>query len=172
MTSTQPQIARSSDGATSLVFSVEGRVVEHSSSRWRPEVFVAGIYLGCRVILLNAISARFLTASCMHGHFIQQRRSEGENISCSRTSVSLSGNYFRNRCKPTVAVAGCGWLCCMPSGLRSFFSIGYAVNMTWIGDTYALYWNCRNDRLSSTAGHEPQISMHTDYMLIVGRLGD
>ena len=40
--------------------------------------------------------------------------------------------------------------------------------MTWIGYTYALYWNCRDDCLyvlSSTAGHEPQISMHTDYML-------
>ena len=40
--------------------------------------------------------------------------------------------------------------------------------MTWIGDTYVLYWNSRDDRLfalSSTAGHEPQISMHTDYML-------
>ena len=73
MTSTQPQIARSSDGATSLVFSVQGRVVERSTTRRRPDVFVAGVYLGCRVILLNAISAPFLTASCMHA------TAEGEN---------------------------------------------------------------------------------------------
>ena len=63
MTSTQPQTARSSDVATSLVFSVQGRVVERSSSRWPwcPEVFVAGIYPGCRIILLNSISARVIS---------------------------------------------------------------------------------------------------------------
>jgi len=72
MSSTQPQIARSSDGATTLVFSVQGRVVECSTSRWRPEVFVAGIYPGCRVILLNTISARSsLPRACM-----QQRRAK------------------------------------------------------------------------------------------------
>ena len=50
-----------------------GRVVECSTTRRRPDVFVAGVYLGCRVILLNAISAPFLTASCMHA------TAEGEN---------------------------------------------------------------------------------------------
>ena len=50
-----------------------GRVVERSTTRRRPDVFVAGVYLGCRVILLNAISAPFLTASCMHA------TAEGEN---------------------------------------------------------------------------------------------
>ena len=101
MSSTQPQIARSSDAATSLVFSVQGRVVECSTSRWRPEVFVAGIYPGWRVILLNTISARSsLPRACM-----QQWRAK-IHFFCSRTSLSLSGNYFCNRCKPTVAVAG------------------------------------------------------------------
>ena len=69
---------------------------------------------------------------------------------------------------------GCGWLCCMPSAVFDIvLPIGYAVNMTYIGDTYVLYWNCSDDRLyalSSTAGHEPQISMHTNSCL-VGRLG-
>ena len=48
MATTQPQTARSSDVATSLVFSVQGRVVERSTSRWRPGFFVAGIY-PCRL---------------------------------------------------------------------------------------------------------------------------
>ena len=117
MTSTQPQIARSSDGATSLVFSVQGRVVERSTSRWRPEVFVAGIYLGCRIILQNAISARFLTASCMHAGIYALTAEVGGRKYTPSVVAQLSGNYFRNRCKPTVAVAGSA--ACPPACDRS-----------------------------------------------------
>ena len=158
MTSTQAQIAGSSDVATSLVFSVQGRVVERSSRRWRLEVFVAGIYPGCRIILLNLISARVISipqshlAACTE----QQQRPGGEKaLLRSCTSLSLSGNYFVYACGSCA-----GWLCCMPLA-NILLGIGYGVNTTWNSDnttwnsdnttwnsdTYVLYWNNGDDRL-------------------------
>ena len=125
MSSTQPQIARSSEGATSLVFSVEGRVVECSTSRWRPEVFVAGIYPGCRVMLLSTISARVISISHCHVHalaFYATAEVGGRKYTPkfrSPKSLSLSGNYFRNRCKSAVAVAVAGSAACPPVCDRS-----------------------------------------------------
>ena len=92
MSSTQPQIAGSSDVATSLVFSVQGRVVERSTSQWRPEVFVAGIYPGCRI---NLISVRVI--SILQSHLArtcteQQQRPEGKKA------------LLRNSCMPAVAL--------------------------------------------------------------------
>ena len=88
MTSTQPQIARSSDGASSLVFSVQGRVVEHSTSQWRPEVFVAipGMYPGCRVNLLNSISA--FTAT-LRGHVRSNTSGQWAPSAVARFLLSL-----------------------------------------------------------------------------------
>ena len=158
MTSTQPQNARSSDVATSLVFSVQGRVVERSTSRGRPEVFVAipGMYPGCRVNLaeLNKHVHCHLARACSEQH----QRPVGEKILLrSRTILALSGKCFRNRCMPAPAAAGSA-----ACSSRLFFSIGYAVstttwcrsfpfrmlpletsrtvfNTTWNGDMYVLY---------------------------------
>ena len=94
MSSTQPQIARSSDVATSLVFSVQGRglIVERSSSPWRPEVFVAGMYPGCNSTELNK-GVSHLSPHCYltRARTEQQHRPEGKKHSFrSRTScVSL-----------------------------------------------------------------------------------
>ena len=115
MTSTQPQIARSSDGASSLVFSVQGRVVERSTSRRRPEVFVAiaGMYPGCRLNLLNSISAWFLTATrCAPGTFGATPAASGRKNTPSPQSHD-SCYLWKLLSQPLYACAGCGWLCCM-----------------------------------------------------------
>ena len=107
MTSTQPQIARSSDVATSLVFSVQGRVVERSSSRGRPEVFVAipGMYPGCRVNLLNSIRP-----PCA-GMFGATPAASWRKSTPPQSHDSCS--LWKMLSQPLYACAGCGWLCCM-----------------------------------------------------------
>ena len=165
MTSTQPQIARSSDGATSLVFLVQGRVVERSSSSpWRPEVFVAGIYPGCRVILLSAISARFpVTASCMHR---QQRRSpEGENTLLLQSHKPFSlWKLLSQPLKTYCAVAGSAT--CPPVCDRSSPSDMPSIRPG--SATRALLELQRRSSVHSAPGRrdiESQISMHTDCTL-------
>ena len=171
MTSTQAQIARSSDVIISLVVSVQGRVVERSTSLWHPEVFVAGIYLGCRIIELNK---RARVISIPHCHLAracteQQPRPEDE-----KALLPQSHDHFPPRkllSQPLYASGGSGWLCCMPLAIvllhpraaiddivRYCIIYGAVLELRIVllhqiwrqYDTYTpyvLYWNYGDDRL-------------------------
>ena len=144
MASTQPQIARSSDVANFLVFSVQGRVVERSTSQWRPEVFVAGIYPGCRVNLISVRVISVLQSHLARACTEQQQRSEGKKaLLRSRASLSLSGNYFCNSCMLVVP-----WLqLAMLYAPRGVVLLCRQYELEWRRHAYALQWNHGDDRL-------------------------
>ena len=82
----------------------------------------------------------------------EDRGRKGTLSKVARTFLSLETRLSQ----PLQACGGVGWLYCMPLAIV-LLGIGYGVNRptTWSGDTYALYWNNEDDRisLSSTAGY-------------------